>query len=1300
MRTLISTPLHWALLLLSLFITASVDAVPLETNAKKIVLIAGAITGHPKDAHEYEKSVILLKDLLDSSPNLQGQIRTETHFKGWPKDASTLDDADTIVIISDGCDRKETDHPLYVGDHMQVIEKQMQRGCGLVQYHWTTFNPSRFHDQITEWVGGYFDYETGSGPRKWYSAIQTWTGPVRLGEANHPILRGVKPFELQEEFYYRLRFRANDPRLKPILWTRPPGENQDHIVAWAIERQDGGRGFGTTGGHFYQDWWVPDFRKMLLNAIVWSAKVEVPEEGVRSDKAEKIKALILTGYNHPAHDWRSTTAALILALEQDPRLVVHVTENIEDLGSEKIRDYDLLVMNYCNWDRPGLSTAAKENFIRYLNQGGGLAVIHFGNGAFTDTLPNKESDWPEYRTKIVRRIWDHRPGKSGHDTYGSFRVAIAGLKHPIVAGLKSFDTMDELYYRQQGELPIEPLAFAKSKVTGQEEPMAWAYDYGKGRLFQTVLGHADTSIRMAAALIRRGSVWAAGRSQISFDPPPELTEGALFREGSPWTVEKSLKAVGATKQVPSSSSSSSGSSSGSTNSATHKKILPPNVGLDEGGKYSHWGAKDDKDWVDGRWSLTDTGPFFTSTLNTPGGLALKAISIRVGETSEAAVCFDSGQLNLRAGWTGKFIEISPKRYGVIEMPQIAGRIEFSAPDGPGWETAGHYRGLYLNGKRVVLSYTVGSTEILETPWIESVGELRAFTRTIEQGPSLSAQTLNLVRLQDASARISAIEGASVGVLEKDGRATVVSMKGDAGPELNVSNQSHIALTIPAHREILRTKIFIWTGEKAQLPRFISLLKASAPPLDLALLSKPGPPRWGEALTTQGQVSKDRDPYVIDTITVPYKNPYNALMFLSGHDFSENGDTAVCTLHGDVWTVQGMDDKLQKLSWRRFATGLYQPLGLTIINNRVHVLGRDQITVLHDLNGDGEADFYENFYNGIKTSAGGHDYVTCLEADSARNLYYVDPLGLHRVSRNGEDTLATGWRHPNGIGVGPDGTVTVAPQEGEWTPASQISEVKPGGYYGFGGPKITADRPLGYDPPLCWIPRHVDNSSGGQVWVTSDRWGPLQGQMLHLSYGKCSMMLVLRESVDGQPQGGVVPLKGRFPSGVCRGRFRPHDGQLYVSGLYGWTTSAIRDGCFNRVRFTGEKVYLPTALRTLTNGIQLTFTEPLARELAEDIESYGLQQWNYRWTSSYGSKEYSVNYPDTVGHDPVEVKAARLSKDGRSIFLLIPEIKPVMQMEIKYNLKAADGQLVRGNIYNTIHRLGSAFAGETLSRNAL
>lgn len=529
------------LLLVSGDLKAAEPAAP-----KKIVLIAGPITGHGKHTHEYEKSVILLKHLLDTSPSTKGKVAVETHFKGWPTDEKTLDDAATIVMISDGGDRNAADHPLYVGERFQTLERQMKRGCGFVQFHWTTFNPSRVHDQITEWVGGYFDYEKGPAANKWFSAISTWDANVTLGNAEHPVARGVKPFTAREEFYFNLRFRDDDDRVKPIWLTKPPGQQKDHVVAWAVERKDGGRGFGTTGGHFFQNWWDDNFRRTILNAIVWTAGVDVPAGGVTSTMEEPIRVLIVTGHNHPAHDWRKTTAALIPVLEQDPRVVVEVTENPNDLATMK--KYDALVLNYSSWDRPGLNDAAKAGLKKFLDEGGGLSIIHFANGSWTDTLPNKEADWPEFRTQIVRRIWDHKPGLSGHDAFGTFKVDLtaAGEKHPITAGLPSFETDDELYFRQQGALPIVPLVTATSKVTKENEPLAWAYEQSKARVFQTVLGHADVSIRKAGALIRRGTVWAARRDPLSFDPPVEITENTLFRAGSPWTLEDSLKRGGVT----------------------------------------------------------------------------------------------------------------------------------------------------------------------------------------------------------------------------------------------------------------------------------------------------------------------------------------------------------------------------------------------------------------------------------------------------------------------------------------------------------------------------------------------------------------------------------------------------------------------------------------------------------------------------------------------------------------------------------------------------------------------------------
>ncbi|HVR73860.1 MAG TPA: DUF6797 domain-containing protein, partial [Planctomycetota bacterium] len=700
-----------------------------------------------------------------------------------------------------------------------------------------------------------------------------------------------------------------------------------------------------------------------------------------------------------------------------------------------------------------------------------------------------------------------------------------------------------------------------------------------------------------------------------------------------------------------------------------------------------------------RIAAMNYGQFLSSSLETPSGTVAKGISIRLGERGEAAVCFDSGARSLACGWTGGFLDLSSRRFGLIEMPRIAGSVVFSAPSGPGWAGgAGHYRGLHVYGRRVVLEYVVNGARVRESPWVEEARGIQVIARTLEMGPFSRPQTLHALRVKPGGRLLPDSTGSFAVLEEENGLVTAMAITGCREARIEPAGGARLDVAIPACAAAARLKLLLWRGSRDALPDVRALASGSPEPEDLAALLRPGPPRWGAPLETRGVLGAGEGPYVIDTLTVPHENPHRALLYLSGHDFFSNGDAAVSTVHGDVWTVSGIDARLEKLAWRRFATGLYQPLGLRIVEDEVHVLGRDQITRLHDLDRDGEADFYECFSNDSMTSPAGHDYHTCLETDAEGRFYYLSPRGLHRVSRDGrtQETIASGWRNPNGLSLGPGGTITVAPQEGEWTPASQICEVKSGGYYGYPGPRPGADRPAGQDPPLCWIPRHVDNSTGGQVWVTGGRWGPLEGQLLNLSFGRSSMQLVLRDTSCGIAQGAVVPMKGRFLSGAMRGRFRPEDGQLYVTGLMGWVTNAIRDGCFQRVRYTGGKVHHPTGFSVHSNGIRLGFAEPLDAASASDAGNWSARQWSYRYAEAYGSEEYSVAHAGQVGHDPVAIASASLLDDGRSVFVEIPSIRPVMQLHLEASLRSREGADVAFDLYATIHGLGPAIVLEAES----
>ena len=658
------------------------------------------------------------------------------------------------------------------------------------------------------------------------------------------------------------------------------------------------------------------------------------------------------------------------------------------------------------------------------------------------------------------------------------------------------------------------------------------------------------------------------------------------------------------------------------------------------------------------------------------------------------------------------MELNPRRYGLIEAPKPQGQIQFTSAPAPGWDREGSfddprpqaygplphdwakYHGLYLHGKRVVLAYSAGEAEVLDSPWLEQAEGLTALTRTLELRDASGPALLRICDLPKAAVERRTLDGIPMILLSDSATVTAVALIG-TGAELETAGKNVVQLRLVPGAKEAHFKVVLWHGAQTDLSKFAALVKASPPPIMLKPLTLGGPPRWTEPVVTKGIVSRDKGPLVIDTLTVPYENPWHALMFTSGHDFFANGDAAVCTAHGDVWRVSGLDSTLGKLTWKRFATGLHQPLGLKIVNERVYVVGRDQITILHDLNGDGEADYYENFNNDCISAGTGHGYVTCLETDPVGNFYFLkcaEPTqhggSLLRVPKDGSrlDVIATGFRNPNGMSISPQGLITVADQQGEWVPETRLDVIQPGGFYGFMPMHNRPVKPTTYDGPLCWIARSVDNSAGGEAWVPEKSWGPLSGQMLHLSYGRCTIMMILRDDRNSQSQGMTVPLPGHFLSGVMRARFNPHDGSLYVSGLRGWQTAALRDGCLQRVRYTGELVYLPVAFAIHTNGLRLTFSQPLERTLAERVDSFGIQQWNYRWSEKYGSPDLSLANPGKEGRDDVPIKSAKLAGDGRSVFLEIPGLRPVMEMEIQYNLNAADGKTLRGAVYATINHI--------------
>lgn len=511
-------------------------------------------------------------------------------------------------------------------------------------------------------------------------------------------------------------------------------------------------------------------------------------------------------------------------------------------------------------------------------------------------------------------------------------------------------------------------------------------------------------------------------------------------------------------------------------------------------------------------------------------------------------------------------------------------------------------------------------------------------------------------------------------------------------------EGRLRLRIPAGKKSVR--FTVWQpSEAADAANPVTLADLPIPDAadDLSELTHGGPSRWPQKLETQIAGGSEAGPFAVDVLTPPETNPWLAQLRFTGLDFFPDGRLAVCTWDGDVWTVEVQPNG--KLIWQRIATGLFQPLGLKIVEGRIHVICRDQLAVLHDLNGDGEVDFYECLNNDHQVTEHFHEFAMGLQTDAQGNFYYAKS-GRHglpavvphhgtllRIHRDGSQTdiLATGFRAANGVCLNPDGSFVVTDQEGFWNPKNRINwvELAPSGkpkFYGnlFGYTDVTDPSDAAMEPPLCWITNTFDRSPAELLWVDSKRWGPLNGSLLNLSYGNGKVFLVPHERVRGVVQGGMIELPvPPFPTGVMRGRFHPTDGELYLCGMFAWAGNATQPGGLYRLRATGRPMHLPVGLSASKSGITLTFTEPLDRT-SITAKNTQIKTWSLKRSANYGSKHFDEKQ--------LVVRDARLAGDSRTVQLDIPDIQPTWGMEIKFEFTAENGVPVVGVIHNTIHHL--------------
>jgi cytochrome c5 len=724
--------------------------------------------------------------------------------------------------------------------------------------------------------------------------------------------------------------------------------------------------------------------------------------------------------------------------------------------------------------------------------------------------------------------------------------------------------------------------------------------------------------------------------------------------------------------------------------------------------YQPWADMDYGNFLINTYELVDeiTGiPRFHSPGPTPyrdedyskNNFAYKGIAIRLDEgiggvaKGKAWLVFDHDLLRVAGAYTGAgFIDwdailLNDKHE---TYPRTIGKLHFETPVSPGWanpesgefddprfrardgrkfgplpKSWANYKGLYHHEGQIILSYTVGNSEVLEKfGFLEDA----LFTRTLNISASSSILKMHVA---NEPAKVS-IFGNGAHLQTENGQIFML---------VDAISDAQVCLVIG--------------GKETRFPENYRPEPESLIPYTLGT----GRPHYPEILKTTLTKGKEEGCFAVDELTPPFDNPWNCRMKLSGIDFFKNPDrAAACATDGDIWLIKGLLDPDGALTWQRIGSGLFQPLGLKIVNENIYVTCRDQLVLLRDLNGDMETDFYESFNHDHQVTDHFHEFAMGLQTDEKGNFYYAKS-GRHarealipqhgtllKVSADGSETeiIATGFRAANGVCINPDGTFIVTDQQGYWNPMNRINWVKGkgnfyGNMWGYDPPKDSSRNAM--QPPMLWLDMKYDRSPSELLWVESNKWGALNGGLLSLSYGYGKIQYVLNESLHGKEQGAVIDLPDiKFLTGVMRGRFNQADGQLYACGMSAWgTNQMMRGGGLYRIRYTGKSLPVPIKMKILERTIVLEFDRNLDPLSTADLSNYEIRTWQLLRSKKYGSER--------LDQKVLQVKQAK--SDGKTLRLTMDGLEKVDVFTIDYKIKNATGESLSGSIQGTIHELG-------------
>jgi cytochrome c len=439
----------------------------------------------------------------------------------------------------------------------------------------------------------------------------------------------------------------------------------------------------------------------------------------------------------------------------------------------------------------------------------------------------------------------------------------------------------------------------------------------------------------------------------------------------------------------------------------------------------------------------------------------------------------------------------------------------------------------------------------------------------------------------------------------------------------------------------------------------------------------------KSIPGDGAVLKEVHP----SYTVTQARPDEFLPKVAGMDFLPDGRLLVSTWDamGGVYILDHVDSgDPKKITVKQFARGLAEPLGLKVVNGEIYVLQKQELTRLVDTDGDDVADEYQCFAKGWKASANFHEFAFGLAYQPEEDAFYaalataIMPGGASarpQIADRGKvlkinrkdgsmEFVARGLRTPDGVGIGPDGQVFIADNQGDWLPASKIVHVKPGAFFGSFSVDSAAVASMPVQQPVVWLPQDEIGNSPTQPILLND--GPYQNQLIHgdVCYGGLQREFI--EKVNGNYQGAVFRFSQGF-EGATHRIVKGADGAYYL-GMIGNPGNWSQEGKFwyglQRMKFNGNSAFEMLAVRAKTNGVEIEFTEPLRDGDGWDVKHYAVNQWWYKPTKEYGGPK--------LDEENLSVISASVSPDRKKVFLEIPGIQKEHVVHIRLqNLPLSD-----------------------------